>query len=90
MKSAKSGENIWRAEVAKVSEKGLYLQLDGEELFLPFSEFPWFRRAAFDHVLQVERLSMDHLHWPALDIDLSVESIRHPERFPLFWRPSSS
>ena len=91
MKSAASGENTWEAEVTKVSEQGLYLLLDGkEELFLPFSEFSWLRRAAFDEVLQLERLSVDHLRWPALDIDLSIESIRHPERFPLVWRASAS
>jgi hypothetical protein len=79
MKSAKSGENTWAAEVTRVSEQGVYLLVDGEEeLFLPFGEFPWFRRAAFDQVLQLERLSVDHLRWPALDIDLSIESIRHP------------
>jgi hypothetical protein len=27
--------------------------------------------------------SPNHLYWPKLDIDLSVESMRHPERFPL-------
>jgi hypothetical protein len=25
----------------------------------------------------------DHLYWPDLDVDLPIESIRHPERFPL-------
>jgi hypothetical protein len=86
MKSAASGKNTLGAEVTRVSVHGLWLLLDREELFLPFAAFPWFRRAAIDHVRQVERLSADHLHWPALDIDLSVESIRHPERFPLVSR----
>jgi hypothetical protein len=27
--------------------------------------------------------SAHHLHWPDLDIDLAVESLRHPERYPL-------
>jgi hypothetical protein len=27
-----------------------------------------------------------HLYWPDLDIDLAVESIRHPEQFPLVSR----
>jgi len=31
----------------------------------------------------VERPSPHHLHWPDLDVDLSVESIEHPERYPL-------
>jgi hypothetical protein len=32
--------------------------------------------------------SPDHLHWPDLDVDLSVESIEHPEKFPLHFDPS--
>ena len=27
--------------------------------------------------------SAQHLYWPDLDIDLAVESIDHPEQFPL-------
>jgi hypothetical protein len=30
--------------------------------------------------------SADHLYWPTLDVDLSVESLRHPERYPLVSR----
>jgi hypothetical protein len=35
--------------------------------------------------------SPDHLYWPGLDVDLAVESIGHPERFPLVskTRPNS-
>ena len=29
------------------------------------------------------RPTADHLYWPELDIDLSVGSIRNPEKFPL-------
>jgi hypothetical protein len=31
----------------------------------------------------VELPSPDHLYWPGLDVDLAVESIEHPEQFPL-------
>jgi hypothetical protein len=27
--------------------------------------------------------SANHLYWPLLDVDLSVESVRNPEAFPL-------
>jgi hypothetical protein len=69
-----------------VSEHGLWLLLDHEELFLPFEQFPWFRHATIDQVTNVERPSGQHLCWPELDVDLSIESIRHPERFPLVSR----
>ncbi len=34
-------------------------------------------------ILNVELTHPQHLYWPDLDVDLSVESIEHPERFPL-------
>lgn len=70
-------------EVTNVSEHGFWLLLGTEELFAPFSEFPWFRNAPIAKLSNVQRPRPHHLHWPELDIDLAVESIRHPERCPL-------
>lgn len=74
------------AEVTHVSKHGFWLLLDGEELLVPFAEFPWFKRATIGQLMHVEWPSQNHLYWPELDIDLSVESIRHPEVFPLVAR----
>jgi Protein of unknown function (DUF2442) len=76
-------------EVTDISPAGFLLRMDREELFLSFEQFPWFANAPADAVLHVERPSAGHLYWPELDIDLSVESIRHPERFPLVARSSA-
>ena len=70
-------------EVTHVSRQGLWLLLKDEELFLPFEHFPWFRQATIDQLTQVEWPAPDHLYWPQLDVDLSVESIRNPAAFPL-------
>jgi hypothetical protein len=86
MKSAAYGNSTSGVEVTRVSTRGLWLLFDREELFLPFTEFPWFRRAAMEEVTRVERVSIDHIRWPTLDVDLTIESIRHPERFPLVSR----
>jgi hypothetical protein len=74
------------AEVTNVSQHGFWLLLNDEELFLPFAEFPWFRDVAIGKILHVELPSPGHLYWPELDVDLAVESIRHPDRFPLMSR----
>jgi hypothetical protein len=66
-----------------ISPDGFWLFLGKEEFFLPFAEFPWFREARIDQILNVERPSENHFYWPELDIDLSVESIRNPSDFPL-------
>jgi hypothetical protein len=54
-----------------------------EELYLPYQEFPWFEAATIRDVMTVEQPSPGHLYWPTLDVDLGLETIRHPERFPL-------
>ncbi len=74
------------AEVTHVSKHGFWLLLDAEELFAPFAKFPWFRQATIEQILEVQWPTADHLYWPLLDIDLSVQSIRTPEGFPLMAR----
>ena len=77
------GTTTSQAEVTNISRHGFWLLLDDREFFLPFHDYPWFKRAAVEQILRLERPHPDHLHWPDLDIDLSVESIEHPERYPL-------
>jgi hypothetical protein len=77
------GATISAAEVSNISQHGFWLLLGGRELFLPFEEFPWFKRAAVEEILRLERPRPGHLYWPDLDIDLSIDSIEHPERYPL-------
>lgn len=83
MKSAALGKSTSELEVTNVSRHGLWLLLGHEELFLPFKQFPWFEDAPIGKLMHVEQPSAQHLYWPELDIDLAVESIRHPEQFPL-------
>jgi hypothetical protein len=75
-------------EVTHVSRHGFWLLLGDEELLVPFSEFPWFRKATIEQLSDVQWPTPDHLYWPQLDVDLSVESIRKPEAFPLKSNPS--
>ena len=77
------GSAASEAEVTNVSRHCFWLLLGDEELPVPFSDFPWFRKATIDQLSDVRRPTADHLYWPQLDVDLSVESIRHPEHFPL-------
>ena len=83
MRSAQRRKRTSGVEVTNVSSHGFWLLLDERELFLPFEKFPWFRDAPIAKLLRVQRPSSHHLYWPDLDVDLAVESIEHPERFPL-------
>lgn len=86
MRSALRGKGISDVEVTNVSRHGFWILVGGRELFLPFKKFPWFRDAPLAQVLNVELPHPAHLFWPDLDIDLDVESIEFPERFPLVSR----
>jgi Protein of unknown function (DUF2442) len=80
------GAATLEAEVTHISAHGFWLLLGTEELAVPYAQFPWFRKATVEQILAVERPTPDHLYWPLLDIDLSVESLRNPEAFPLLSR----
>lgn len=84
------GKSTLAAEVTHISKHGFWLLLGDEELLVPFAEFPWFRNATVDQLCDCVWPTPDHLYWPQLDVDLSVESIRHPERFPLVSAVSSN
>ena len=71
------------AEVTHVSKHGFWLLLDSEELLVPFEQFPWFKKATIEQLSEVLWPTPDHLYWPQLDADLSVQSIRDPAAFPL-------
>lgn len=70
-------------EVTNISKHGFWLLLGDEELAVPFAQFPWFKRATIEQLADVQRPTVNHLYWPQLDVDLSVESIRNPDAFPL-------
>ena len=83
MKSQALGISTSSVEVTNISKHGFWILIDEEVLFLPFEEFPWFRSASLPAIMNVEQHAAGSLCWPLLDVDLTVESIRHPERYPL-------
>lgn len=83
MRSAPPGPSTSPVEVTNVSPHGFWLFVGDRELFVSFKEFPWFREASVREITNVQLPSPHHLYWPDLDVDLAVESIEHPEKYPL-------
>ena len=83
MKSATPGRSTSQVEVTNVSPHGFWLFVGERELFVSFKDFPWFKDASIRQITRVELPSAHHLYWPELDIDLAIESLTHPERYPL-------
>jgi len=89
MRSAGLGRRTSAVEVTNISRYGFWILIRDREIFLPFEQFPCFRDASVGALLHVEMPGADHLYWPELDVDLSVESVEYPERFPLVSRVQS-
>lgn len=71
------------AEVLGLTPHALWVLVAGKEYMLDFVRFPWFRAATIAEVCDLTVEHGYHLHWPQLDVDLHLDSVEHPERFPL-------
>ena len=82
------GSNISRVETTGQSQTtsieidGFWLLTRDGEYFVSFEDYPEFRAASVNQIFHFDQ-SLDHYHWPDLDIDIEFEALKHPERFPL-------
>jgi hypothetical protein len=83
MSSLAHGNNSSAVEVTNVSAHGLWLFAHDKELFMSYDDFPWFKNQTIKSILNVEEQGANHFYWPDIDVDLTFESIEHPEQFPL-------
>lgn len=73
-------------KVLELNMHGGVLQIGGDVLPFAFVDFPWFRGLSAVQIEDVRLSGGDHLYWPALDVDLTLASIRNPADFPLIAR----
>ena len=78
-----SSLNTSKVEITHISSSGVWILSGDKELFMSYEEFPWFKDKTVREIIHVEEPSPGHFYWPEIDVDLTIESIEHPERFPL-------
>jgi len=79
----KNNTSSTSADVLMINDKGVMISVMGQDYFLSYNRVPWMKDATISDVLNVQMSGKNAIVWPKLDIDLEVESLRHPERFPL-------
>ena len=82
MKSLKHGKGI-SVSVENIMPFGIWLYVKEKEYFLSYKDYPYFKDQTLSSIQNVQLLHGFHLYWPELDVDLTIEIIEHPERFPL-------
>lgn len=86
--SSKIGKISSKCEVVNISPFGIWLLFGSKEYFLDHKRYPWFRGAKVEQVLNVKAVGKEHIRWPNLDIDLHLDSLENPDRYPLIFKGS--
>jgi hypothetical protein len=86
MRSKIAGKNISKVEITNISKNGIWIIIKESEYFMPFDEYPWFKDAKINDILNVSLLHETHLYWPNLDVDLDIKSIKNLEKYPLVYK----
>jgi hypothetical protein len=82
MKSQQVGQNTSGVEL-NITQHGIWLYVNDHEYFLSYDDYPFFKDAKIKDIYQIELIHNTHLYWPILDIDLDIDVLENPERFPL-------
>lgn len=79
------GSNTSASQITNIEHDGFWLLVNNEELFVPFDRYPAFKQAMIEQIFNFE-VDEEQYHWPQLDIDIELDALRHPERFPLIFK----
>lgn len=79
IKNSTSSANI----IQGISQKGIWILVNNQEFFLSFSEFPWFLKSTVEQIYNLELIHGKHLHWPEIDVDVEIDSLKSPGAYPL-------
>ena len=78
-----NNSNNTSVNVLMINAHGIMLSVQGHDYFLSYNRIPWMQDAPIRSVLNVQMSGTEAIEWPELDIDLEIDSLRHPERYPL-------
>ena len=82
MKSLMNGKNT-SIRVENISAFGIWMFVKGREYFLNYDAYPYFKDQTVKSIQNVKLLNGFHLFWPDLDVDLEIDNLENPEKYPL-------
>ena len=82
MKSLKHGKGI-SVSVENITPLGIWLYVKEKEYFLSSKDYPYFKDQTLRSIQNVQLLRGYHLYWPELDVDLEIDNLENPEKYPL-------
>jgi len=76
MKLLKHGKYI-SASVENITSFGIWIFVKDKEYFLSYKD------QTLNSIQNAQLLHGYHLYWPGLDIDLEIDNLENPEKYPL-------
>jgi hypothetical protein len=86
MKSSKHGTTILNNSVTGIGNTGLWVICEDKEYFIPFNDYPALKNASIDNIFNLITVSPKQLYWPDIDIDIEIDALETPDRFPLIYK----
>lgn len=88
MKSKKPGRSSSkkqnRPQILNLSPLGMWILVGKKEYYVDHDRYPWFKDASMNELYNVETTGLGSgIYWPDLDIDVELEALEHPARYPL-------
>ena len=69
--------------VENITSFGIWLLVKEKEYFLSYKVFPFFKDQTLNSIQNAQLFHGYHLYWPDLDIDLEIDNLENPEKYPL-------
>ncbi len=86
MPSSRNGTATSDYEVTNIERFGFWLYNEDKEYFIGYEQYPEFKSATVEQILNVKRIDPTQFRWEDLDVDIDIRSIEAPEDFPLKYR----
>ena len=67
--------------ITNIEKDGFLLLTSEGEYFVSFGDYPDFQNATIAQIHNF-RESYDGIHWPDLDIDIELDALKNPEKYP--------
>ena len=85
MRSLKNGRNT-SVSIENITPNGIWVYAKAKEYFLPYDSFPFFKEQTIATIQNVQLKHEFHLFWPDLDVDLEIDNLENPAKYPLTYK----
>lgn len=82
-KNLKKNTESTLVKVLSITADGVFITAFGKDYFLSFNRLPWFKDAKVSDIMNVRNIGTMGIRWDSMDVDLELDSLIHPEKYPL-------